>query len=70
VINYSGCFNATATTALVRIDYTGSCASVGLADNRIVPDRDMLLARGLSLDVSGVGEHSLRLADLQGRVVA
>lgn len=74
-INYSGWFSATATTALVRIEYTGSCRPadvVGLvqAPGAEVPEGARMKARGSHLDIFGAGRHSLRIADLQGRVLA
>lgn len=72
VINYSGWFNATVTTAIIRIEYSGSCrpSTVGLAGTAPVPDRSHLKLRGRTLEVGEVGRYTLQIADMQGRLVA
>lgn len=72
VINYSGWFNATVTTAIIRIEYSGSCrpGTVALSGAAVAPGRTHLKLRGPILEVGEVGRHTLQIADMQGRVVA
>lgn len=71
VINYSGYFSTVSTTAIVRIEYTGSCRPVSLAPesgpagNPAGPDFE---ARGFRV-FAREGRHRLRVTDLGGRLV-
>lgn len=83
VSNYSGYRNATATTGIVRIEYTGSCRPsepklerpAGIfagrdGDSRGGPRLDILRGADLSVAVRSAGAFRLRMLDLLGRPVA
>jgi cytochrome c len=68
-INYSGWFSATATTALVRLEYSGSCKVVGVNSTE-APDKTSLAFRGMTLAINEPGAYTLDIVDMQGRNVA
>lgn len=72
VLNYGGYFSSTAATALVRLEYHGSCrpeSVTGLAEPQRL-GRTSLEAFGFTLAVEDAGEHRLQVADLRGHVLA
>ena len=72
VVNYGGYFSSTAATALVRLEYSGSCrpAPVGtLADFKRARGARVVVI-GFRLEVGDVGPFELQVLDLRGRVMA
>jgi len=65
-INYAGWFAATASTSLVRIEYSGTFrpANVtGTLPGASSPGHARLTARGRFLDMDGNGRHLVRVTD-------
>lgn len=85
VNNYSGYRTASATTGIIRIEYTGSCrpaepkleTAVGIADGQSGrngsgwggPQLSILSGRILSVEISTAGAFKLEIRDMLGRPV-
>ncbi|MDB5103136.1 MAG: hypothetical protein JWP91_825 [Fibrobacteres bacterium] len=72
IVNYGGYFTSTAATALVRIEYTGTCRPepTGILEVPEQSGRALLTAHGFRLESATAGPHLLQVADLRGRVLA
>jgi cytochrome c len=76
VNNYSGYRTASATTGIVRVEYTGTCRPAeptGLARGHQGPAGHrigILQGRGLSVNASAPGDFTVEVRDFQGRPVA
>ncbi len=69
VINYAGWFGAASTTAILRIEYTGSCLPV-LPTGLAPIERSLVRADGMSVDITGFdGAFTVIVGDLQGRTL-
>jgi cytochrome c len=73
VVNYAGYRSTSGPTGLLKISYTGTCApppnAVGVA-SVAASRKGMLDTRGMRVEVTAEGAHSLEIKDLTGRVVA
>lgn len=82
VVSYAGYRTSTSATAIIRIDYNGTCRPAlpkletpsAIASARtgagIGPEIGLLPGRELSLAVKSAGPFALRLRDLSGKVLA
>lgn len=68
IVNYSGYFSTVASTAIVRLEYTGNCRPItsGVKDVRTAARE--FTARGWSLSLREAGS-AVRVADLGGRTL-
>lgn len=62
MINYSGWFDATATTASARIEYKGCPVGLVHSGASAAPD---FAVRGFAVEVSSAGPHALEARNIQ-----
>jgi cytochrome c len=69
-MNYAGYFSTVAQTAIMRIEYKGSCRPVGIrAGEAKLALRDRLDIQGSRVSVRGQGVSELKVMDMAGRTV-
>jgi hypothetical protein len=71
-VNYGGYFNSTAATALVRLEYSGTCRPAPVSAMRRFPGlRDApIRVEGFTLTIGEAGAYRVEVVDTRGRVVA
>ncbi|MDB5106541.1 MAG: hypothetical protein JWP91_4230 [Fibrobacteres bacterium] len=69
VVNYSGYFSTVSTTAIVRIEYKGTCRPVGIRADARAADGGLLDIRGSRLSVRAAWPSELLVRDMAGRTV-
>jgi cytochrome c len=70
-MNYAGYFSTVAATAIVRIEYKGTCrpdVTISVAD-RVGPQGSMLEVQGTRINVGSLAESDLLVRDMTGRTV-